>query len=284
VRFSDRVSPEEKSQVFEHVIDVDEADMDAQGHVNNVTYLRYIQDAAVAHWFAVASVEIRTWHLWVVRRRAGLVMSPSGVSSLTAMVFVGVLLGRGIDARWMVAAGLVVMALGQYWMAMMNLQISPWQVVGPRMVLTLGLGLMFAPMSVAAYKYVPPLLRGAAVGLLSLLRTEGGSVGTSMATTIQQRREQFHLARLTDGLGPLNAHVHGYLESAKQLFFQRTGAPARSPLLGLNSLDELRQQQGAALAYFDVFWLGAVLAVALVVLVLLMKRSVADKGEHIAAE
>jgi DHA2 family multidrug resistance protein len=216
--------------------------------------------------------------------RAGLVMSPSGVSSLTAMVLVGVLLGRGIDARWMVAAGLVVMALGQYWMALMNLQISPWQVVGPRMVLTLGLGLMFAPMSVAAYKYVPPHLRGAAVGLLSLLRTEGGSVGTSMATTIQERREQFHLARLTDGLGPLNAHVHGFLENARQIFFQRTGDPARSPLLGLNSLDQLRQQQGASLAYFDVFWLGAVLAAALVVLVLLMKRSVANKGEHIAAE
>jgi MFS transporter, DHA2 family, multidrug resistance protein len=216
--------------------------------------------------------------------RAGLVMSPSGVSSLTAMVLVGVLLGRGVDARWMVAAGLVVMALGQYWMALMNLQISPWQVVGPRMVLTLGLGLMFAPMSVAAYKYVPAHLRGAAVGLLSLLRTEGGSVGTSMATTIQERREQFHLARLTDGLGPLNAHVHGFLENAKQGFFQHTGDPARSPLLGLNALDELRQQQGASLAYFDVFWLGAVLAAALVVLVLLMKRAAAEPGEHIAAE
>ncbi len=166
----------------------------------------------------------------------------------------------------------------------MNLQISPVQVVGPRMVLTLGLGLMFAPISVAAYKYVPPHLRGAAVGLLSLLRTEGGSVGTSMATTIQERREQFHLSRVTDGLGSLNAHVHGFLETARQAFFQRTGDPARSPLLGLQSLDELRQQQAASLAYFDVFWLSAVLAAALVVLVLLMKRSVAEPGQHIAAE
>jgi hypothetical protein len=30
----------------------------------------------------------------------------------------------------------------------------------------------------------------------SVLRTEGGSVGTSMAQTIQERREQFHLSRL----------------------------------------------------------------------------------------
>jgi DHA2 family multidrug resistance protein len=216
--------------------------------------------------------------------RAGLVMSPSGVSSLAAMVLVGFLMARGADARWMIAAGLVVMAAAEYWMARMNLQISPWQVVGPRMLLTLGLGLLFSPMSVAAYKYVPPHLRGAAIGLLSLLRTEGGSVGTSMATTIQERREQFHLSRLTDGLGPLNAHVQGFLGRTRDFFLQRTGDPARSLQLSVQSLDELRQQQGASLAYFDTFWLGAVLAVALVVLVLLMKRSVAEKGEHIGAE
>jgi len=60
----------------------------------------------------------------------------------------------------------------------------------------------------------PRRQRGAAVGLLSLLRTEGGSVGTSMASTIRERRDQFHLARLDDYLGPLNAHVHDYMTKA----------------------------------------------------------------------
>jgi DHA2 family multidrug resistance protein len=216
--------------------------------------------------------------------RAGLVMSPSGASSLTAMVVVGALLARGMDARWSIAAGLVVMTAGNYWMARMNLQISPWQVVGPRMVLTLGLGLLFAPMSVAAYKYTPVHLRGAAVGLLSLLRTEGGSVGTSLASTIQERREQFHLSRLVETLGPLNSYAREFLGRARDLFLQRTGDPARSPLMSLHSLDDLRQQQAASLAYFDVFFLFAVLTGVLVFLVLLMKRSVAEKGEHIAAE
>ena len=50
------------------------------------------------------------------------------------------------------------------------------------------------------------------------------------------------------------------------------------------ALADLRQQQAASLAYFDDFWLFAVLAVALVFLVPFMKRSVAEKGEHIGAE
>jgi DHA2 family multidrug resistance protein len=216
--------------------------------------------------------------------RSGLVMSPSGISSMAAMVLVGILMGRGMDARWMCAAGLAAMAGAMYWMAVLNLQISPWQVIGPRMLLTLGLGLLFAPISVAAYKYVPLHLRGAAVGLLSLLRTEGGSVGTSMAQTIEQRREQFHLARLNDYLGPLNSHVQQFLAQAQGFFGQTTSDHHRSLQLGVGALSELRQQQASSLAFFDVFWMGAVLCAALVFLILLMKRSVAEKGERIGGE
>lgn len=215
---------------------------------------------------------------------AGLVMSPSGASSMAAMVLVGVLLGRQFDARWMIAAGLVAMAAGCYWMARMNLQISPGQVVGPRMVLTLGLGLIFAPASVAAYKYIPVHLRAAAVGLLSLLRTEGGSVGTSMAKTIVDRRLQFHAARTGEFLDPMNPQVNSFLEQSRGVFFRYTGDSNASRLGAMQVLEDLRQQQALSLAYFDVFWLCAVLSLALTVLIFLMKRSVAEKGEHIAAE
>jgi DHA2 family multidrug resistance protein len=169
-------------------------------------------------------------------------------------------------------------------MALMNLYISPWQVVWPRVVMICGLSMIFAPLNVAAFKYIPQHLRGAAVGLFALLRNEGGSVGTSMAQTIQERREQFHLSRLDDALGPLNPHVYSFLQRGQAFFLQQTGDPARSQGMTVQALDNLRQQQAASLAYFDVFWLCAALGVALVFLVLLMKRSVAEKGQHVGAE
>jgi MFS transporter, DHA2 family, multidrug resistance protein len=193
-------------------------------------------------------------------------------------------LGRGLDARWLIASGLLVMAAGAYWMALMNLQISPWQVVWPRVVLIVGLSMIFAPINVAAFLYTSKRLRGAAVGLLALLRNEGGSFGTSMGQTIQERREQFHLSRLADNLGPLNPHVHSFLERGHALFIQHTGDAAKSEQMTVQALANLRQQQAASLAYFDVFWLCAVLGVALVLLVFVMKRSVAEKGAHIGAE
>ena len=215
---------------------------------------------------------------------AGLVLSPGGITSISALVIVGLLLGRGVDARWLIGTGLIVLAISNYWMAQMNLQISPWQAAYPRMVLTGGLGLIFAPLNLAAFKYTPKHLRGAAVGLLALLRNEGGSVGTSVAQTIQERREQFHLSRLGDSLNPLNPHVYSFLERGQAFFMQHLGDPARSYQSTVQKLSDLRQQQAASLAYFDVFWLAAVLAIVLVPLVLLMKRSAAEKGEHLAAE
>jgi DHA2 family multidrug resistance protein len=216
--------------------------------------------------------------------RSGLAMSPAGATSMIAMAIAGTLLGRQVDARWLIAVGLVIVVVANYWMARMNLMISPAQVAMPRMLLALGLGLSFAPMSVAAFKYTPLHLRGAAVGISSLLRTEGGSVGTSLATTIEHRRDQFHLSRMGEWLGPLNTHVQTFLEQTRAFFFQKTGDPAKSDQLALQSLDDLRQQQAMTLAFLDVFWLCAVLALGLLVLVPFMKRSVAEKGEHIGAE
>jgi DHA2 family multidrug resistance protein len=215
---------------------------------------------------------------------SGLVQSPSGIFSVLMLLVVGFLLGRGADARWLVGVGLLVMAAGCYWMALMNLYISPWQVVWPRVVMICGLSMIFAPLNVAAFKYTPQHLRGAAVGLFALLRNEGGSVGTSMAQTMEQRRLQFHVSRVGEFLDPFNQKVNEYAEQGRAFFFQQTGDPAGAQQQTWQQLENLRQQQAGSLAYFDVFWLCAVLGLALIVLVFFMKRSVAEKGAHIGAE
>ncbi len=215
---------------------------------------------------------------------AGLVMSPSGFFAVLAMPVVGFILGRKTDARWLIGFGLLLMAISNYWMSQKNLLISPGQVIWPRVVMVLGLSICFAPANVAAYLYTPIALRGAAVGLLSLLRNEGGSVGTSMAQTLQERRDQFHTLRLGEYLDPFNPAVHSFLEQAQARFLKQTGDPAAAHQLAWQALENLRHQQASSLAYFDVFWLLAAVTLVLVFVVLLMKRSVAEKGAHVGAE
>jgi acyl-CoA thioester hydrolase len=53
---------------FEIRVRVKAADIDRQGHVNNVVYLQWVQDGAVAHWRAIASTEMQNEVGWVALR------------------------------------------------------------------------------------------------------------------------------------------------------------------------------------------------------------------------
>lgn len=53
---------------YEIAIPVQASDIDQLGHVNNVVYLRWVQDAATAHWSAVATEQEKRSLLWVVTR------------------------------------------------------------------------------------------------------------------------------------------------------------------------------------------------------------------------
>src|SRR5262249_37806014 len=109
-------------------------------------------------------------------------------------------------------------------------------------------------------------------------------VGTSVAQTMVERREQFHVLRLNEKLDALYPSVQRWLEQGHERFMQGTGDPVRSQQMALRSLQELRDRQALAVACFDVFWASAVVAALMVFLVLLMRRSVAEKGAHVGAE
>lgn len=53
---------------FSLVHSVSAEDIDEQGHVNNVSYLRWIQNVAVAHWFEVTTQQQREKYTWFVTR------------------------------------------------------------------------------------------------------------------------------------------------------------------------------------------------------------------------
>lgn len=53
---------------YELAIAIQPADIDDQGHVNNVVYVRWVQDVATAHWTSAATAEDQAEVAWVVLR------------------------------------------------------------------------------------------------------------------------------------------------------------------------------------------------------------------------
>ena len=55
-------------QVFRLAFEPATADIDENGHVNNVVYLRWAQDLGVAHWRSLAPAEAQAQWAWVALR------------------------------------------------------------------------------------------------------------------------------------------------------------------------------------------------------------------------
>jgi acyl-CoA thioester hydrolase len=55
-------------EVFELTLPVRATDIDELGHVNNVVYLRWVQEVAVAHWRHAATASQQAEVAWVVVR------------------------------------------------------------------------------------------------------------------------------------------------------------------------------------------------------------------------
>jgi MFS transporter, DHA2 family, multidrug resistance protein len=101
---------------------------------------------------------------------------------------------------------------------------------------------------------------------------------------MQERRGQFHVLRLGESIDSFNAGVISFLEQARGLFLQQSGDVSEAQQSALQTLENLRQQQASSLAYFDVFLLLATVTLVPLFAVLLMKRSVAEKGARIGGE
>ena len=67
-----------------------------------------------------------------------------------------------------------------------------------------------------------------------------------------------HCGRAGESLDSFNAAVISFLDQARAAFLQQTGDPVAAQQLAGQALENLRQQQASALAYFDVFVVLAV--------------------------
>jgi len=56
------------AEKFAYKIKIEKTDIDEYCHVNNVVYLRWVQEVSTAHWYHVASPELRSLYAMVIIR------------------------------------------------------------------------------------------------------------------------------------------------------------------------------------------------------------------------
>ena len=127
-------------------------------------------------------------------------------TALTAIVFAGVAeaLVTRIGPKPVLATGLALMGGGLVWFAQIPVHGSYVRdLVGPLILIGLGTGFSFVPISIIALAGVPERLTGLASGLMNTTQQVGGAVGLAVAATIFSTRvahEVPHLIR--QGVAP----------------------------------------------------------------------------------
>lgn len=54
--------------IFEFTLSVSASDIDELNHVNNVVYFKYLQDAALAHWYGTVNKDVSDALRWVAKK------------------------------------------------------------------------------------------------------------------------------------------------------------------------------------------------------------------------
>lgn len=57
-----------RAEPFEIEVQIQPDDVDGMGHVNNIVYVRWVQEVAMAHWAAAAPADAQATMTWVVLR------------------------------------------------------------------------------------------------------------------------------------------------------------------------------------------------------------------------
>jgi DHA2 family multidrug resistance protein len=203
---------------------------------------------------------------------SGLVLSPGGIITMCSMPLVGLLMMR-IQARWLIVVGLVVGSIGLFRMANFNLQTSYSDAVWARNIMSAGLGFLFVPINTAAYYYITKTETDYASGLINLARNLGGSAGISFVTTMLARRAQFHQNILVSHVTETNPIYQRMLQSATSALVHQGANAVEAAAKAKALIYGMVKQQASMLAFIDNFWVLAVVFLAMIPLVFLMKKT-----------
>jgi DHA2 family multidrug resistance protein len=203
---------------------------------------------------------------------SGLVLSPGGIAMMIGMLLVGRLLGR-LQARWLLAFGLVVAAAGLFQMSGFTLDVDFRTAMWARTIQALGMAFLFVPVNTVAFSSVRPERLGYATGLMNLFRNIGGSAGIAMVTTIVARREQFHQEVLVSHLTPLDGGLLPTLNDIAANLVTRGASAADASVQAYGMLYGLVQRQASMLAVADTFWVLALVFLGLIPLVLALRAA-----------
>jgi DHA2 family multidrug resistance protein len=189
---------------------------------------------------------------------AGLVLAPVGVLAVFATPIVG-RLSHKVDPRVFVTFAFIVFAIVLFMRAHFNTDATIGVLLVPTFIQGIAMATFFIPLIALGLSGLTPDRIPAASGLINFARIMAGSFGTSITTTVWDRRATLHHAQLVEHLtqsDPVAAQA-----------FSNLNASGFGTDQSYALVNRLVDQQAFMLSADDIFYVSGLLFLALIVLV-----------------
>jgi MFS transporter, DHA2 family, multidrug resistance protein len=198
-------------------------------------------------------------------------LAPGGLVTMVMMFVTGPLSSR-VQPKYLIALGAIICAFSMYIMTNLEGDLDFWFFADSRMLLGVGLPLIFVPILAASYDGLPAGKTDQASALLNAARNTGGSIGVSLASNVLAFREQFHQSRLTEQAIPSSISYQDTLQQVTHYFVLQGSSSLQAAQQAVAWIGGQIQTQASLLAYVDVFWTLTLVSALAVPLALLLRN------------
>jgi len=200
---------------------------------------------------------------------AGLAMAPVGLLAIVMSPWVGRNVAR-VDPRRLATVAFLGFALVLWMRGHFDTQTPFIDILIPTILQGAAVALFFIPLQSIVFSGLAPPQIPAAAGLSNFARIASGAIGTSLMTTLWERRAALHHAELA-------SQVHTGRVAAESTLAQ-LGSTGMSPEASVALINRLIDQQAFTMAATDLFRLSAWLFLALIPVVWLTRPARAAPG------
>jgi DHA2 family multidrug resistance protein len=167
---------------------------------------------------------------------------------------------------------MLISAFSLYQLSRVNLNAGYWDIFWPQLLQGTSMGLLFVPLTTLTNVPIRKEQMGTATSLYNLMRNIGASIGIAGVFTVVARHAQAHSSELGRHFTPYDSAAMAMMSNIKSGLVASGADPTTANQQTYAMAFGMVQQHAAILAYLDAFFLLAMMFLAVLPLIFLMKK------------
>jgi MFS transporter, DHA2 family, multidrug resistance protein len=222
-------------------------------------------------------------NLRMTAEQTGIVLLPGAIATALSMLVVGRLTNR-LDPRLLITLGAVIFATAAWRLSLITSESGGHDFFWPLILRGVGLGLMFVPLTTITLAELTPAELPQGTGLYNFFRQLGGSFGIAGIATLLGRYTAQYRAVLAEHVTTLDAASITRVETLTRGMMARGADLATARARAYQLINGELMGQASVIAYSRVYILSAVIILAIIPLLVLVRQTRGAGGGHALLE